>query len=44
MGKQDLSTLYFYNSEGATTILKNPSTIYYKKKINFEKHRIEEWL
>jgi sulfide:quinone oxidoreductase len=35
---------YFYNSEGATTILKNPSTIYYKKKINFEKHRIEEWL
>lgn len=34
----------FYNSDGAITILKEPSTIYYKKKINFEKQRIKEWL
>ena len=43
-GKAGFIDTNFYNSEGATTILKNPSTIYYKKKINFEKHRIEEWL
>jgi sulfide:quinone oxidoreductase len=43
-GKAGFIDTYFYNSKGPTTILKNPSTMYYKKKINFEKHRIEEWL
>jgi sulfide:quinone oxidoreductase len=43
-GKAGFIDTDFYNSEGAITILKEPSTIYYKKKINFEKQRIKEWL
>jgi sulfide:quinone oxidoreductase len=43
-GKAGFIDTNFYNREGVTTILKNPSAIYYKEKINFEKYRIEEWL
>jgi sulfide:quinone oxidoreductase len=43
-GKAGFIDTNFYNSDGAITILKEPSTIYYKKKINFEKQRIKEWL
>lgn len=43
-GKAGFIDTNFYNSDGAITILKEPSTTYYKKKINFEKHRIKEWL
>ena len=43
-GKAGFIDTDFYNSDGAITILKEPSTNYYQKKINFEKQRIKEWL
>ena len=43
-GKAGFIDTDFYNSDGAITILKEPSSIHYKKKINFEKQRIKEWL
>ena len=43
-GKAGFIDTNFYNSSGPITILKEPSTVYYKKKINFEKQRMKEWL
>lgn len=43
-GKAGFIDTNFYNSNGPITILKEPSTLYYKKKINFEKQRMKEWL
>lgn len=43
-GKAGFIDTDFYNSDGPITILKEPSTGYYKKKIDFEKERIQEWL
>jgi sulfide:quinone oxidoreductase len=34
----------FYNKEGPITILKPPSEESYRKKIDFEKNRIKDWL
>jgi sulfide:quinone oxidoreductase len=43
-GKAGFIDTNFYNSNGPVTILKEPSILYYKKKINFEKQRMKEWL
>lgn len=43
-GKAGFIDTDFYNSDGSITILKEPSSIHYKEKINFEKQRIKEWL
>jgi sulfide:quinone oxidoreductase len=43
-GKAGFIDTDFYNRNGPITILKEPSIIYNKKKINFEKQRIKKWL
>jgi sulfide:quinone oxidoreductase len=43
-GKAGFIDTDFYNRNGPITILKEPSIVYNKKKINFEKQRIKEWL
>ena len=43
-GKAGLIDTDFYYRNGPVTILKEPSVVYNKKKINFEKQRIKEWL
>jgi hypothetical protein len=34
----------FYNESGPTTLLEPPSEELYKKKIDFERSRLSEWL
>jgi len=34
----------FYNEDGPTTILEQPSDESYKKKLDFERGRVNEWL
>jgi sulfide:quinone oxidoreductase len=43
-GKAGFIDTDFYNRNGPITILKEPSIVYNKKKINFERQRIKEWL
>jgi hypothetical protein len=34
----------FYNEQGPTTILESPSEESYKRKIDFERSKLTEWL